>query len=191
RHSTAHGHHAAGEPAYPGVAARPLLARDRPARGPAVLAGHTARDHARTSERPVRRRVSCAAPGRRGVECMSRRVVTVERYAAKRPWGHFAALLVVAVLVIGSFWAVEWDFSTFTDPAKAERALERASGLVEAFSSPDFSDDWLERCWELTKETLSAAVMATFLAVIFAYLLAMGAAKSVSVGVEPVSGWRG
>lgn len=122
---------------------------------------------------------------------MKQRSAIEGRYAAKRPWGHFAALFVIAVLVIGSFWAVEWDFSTFTDPAKAARALERASGLVKSFSDPDFSGEWLERCWELTKETLSAAVMATFMAIIFAYLLAMGAAKSVSVGVEPASGWRG
>lgn len=113
----------------------------------------------------------------------------IERYAAKRPWGHFVALVVIALLVFGSFWVVEWDFSALTEPEKRDRALERAWDLVVSFSSPDLTGEWVERCWELTKETLSAAVMATFAAVIFAYLLAMGAAKSVMVGVEPATGW--
>ncbi|MBZ0136896.1 MAG: ABC transporter permease subunit [Planctomycetes bacterium] len=113
----------------------------------------------------------------------------IDRYAAKRPWGHFVAFVVIALLVLGSFWAVEWDFSALTEPDKRDRALDRAWDLFVSFSSPDLTGDWVERCWELTKETLSAAVMATFMAVIFAYLLAMGAAKSVMVGLEPATGW--
>lgn len=110
------------------------------------------------------------------------------RYATKRPWRHFAALIVIVVLVFGAFWAVEWDFSTFTNAAKGERALERAGDLIASFSNPDFSSEWLGRSWELTKETLSAAVMATFMAVILAYLLAMGASRAVCVGEESFRG---
>ncbi|MCA8912484.1 MAG: ABC transporter permease subunit [Planctomycetes bacterium] len=114
---------------------------------------------------------------------------TADRYAAKRPWRHFAAIVVIAVLVLGSFWAVEWDFSTFTDPDKGDRALERAHDLVVSFSHPDLTGDWMQRCWELTKETLSAAMLATFMAMILAYLLAMGASRAVCVGEESARGW--
>ncbi|MCA8915805.1 MAG: ABC transporter permease subunit [Planctomycetes bacterium] len=114
---------------------------------------------------------------------------TVDRYAAKRPWGHFAALVIIAVLVAGSFWAADWDFTALTDSVKRARALERALELVVSFSHPDFSAKWASRCWELTLETLSAAVFATFMAIIFAYLLAMGASRAVCVGEESPRGW--
>lgn len=98
-------------------------------------------------------------------------------------------MLAIALMVIGSFWAADWDFSALTDADKRERALERAHGLIVSFSDPDFSGDWVERCFQLTLETLSAAVLATALAIVFAYLLAMGASRAVCVGEENPKGW--
>ncbi|MBX3461067.1 MAG: ABC transporter permease subunit [Planctomycetes bacterium] len=113
---------------------------------------------------------------------MASEPVIRDRYATKRPWRHFAALVAIAVLVLGAFWAAEWDFSALTDSAKRERAIERAWSLVVSFSDPELSSEWLETCWHLTLETLAAACMATFIAVILAYVLAMGASRAVCVG---------
>src|SRR5690606_38493856 len=62
---------------------------------------------------------------------------------------------------------------------------------VKAFTSPDFSAEALELGWVLTKQTLSTALLGTGLAVVFAYILAMGSARSVLVGDERGRGWRG
>jgi len=113
-----------------------------------------------------------------------------DRYAARRPWGHFAGLIVLAVLVLGAFWAAEWDFTPLTDGDARARALERARGLVVSFSSPDLSGEWVETCWKLTLETLAAAVLATVMAVVLAYGLAMGAARSVCLGEPSGRDWR-
>ena len=114
-----------------------------------------------------------------------------DRYAKKRPWRHFVAFVTIALLVLGSYWAADWDFTALTDPELRDRAIDRAINLVISFSDPNLSGDWVERCWTLTLETLSAAVMATAMALFFAYLLAMGASKAVCVGVESGGGWRG
>lgn len=111
-------------------------------------------------------------------------------YAAKRPWGHFAALVVIAVLVLASFWAAEWDFAAVTEPDKRERALERAWSLIVAFSEPDVAWDWLQTCLQLTFETLAAATLATFLAMILASVLAMGASRAVCVGEMSSKDWQ-
>lgn len=112
------------------------------------------------------------------------------RYARRRPWGHFVALVAVALLVIGAFTAAEWDLSALTDADKRERAIERAGNLITSFASPDFSAEWVQRSFDLTLQTLSAAVLATAVAIIFAYLLAMGASRAVCVGEEKRTGWR-
>src|SRR5690606_19160128 len=96
---------------------------------------------------------------------------TMQRYSAKRPWRHFLGLVAIFALVAGSFWAAEWDFSALTDPEKRGLALERMGLWVKAFTSPDFSAEALELGWVLTKQTLSAALLGTGLAVVFAYIL--------------------
>jgi phosphonate transport system permease protein len=115
----------------------------------------------------------------------------MQHYAAKRPWRHFLGLVAIFVLVAGSFWAAEWDFSAFTDSEKRSIALERMGLWISAFTSPDFSSEALELGWVLTKQTLSAALLGSGLAVVFAYVLAMGSARSVMVGDERGRGWRG
>lgn len=114
-----------------------------------------------------------------------------DRFASKRPWRHFAALVVIFVLVSASFWAAEWDFTALTDSDKRGVALERMGRWLKAFTSPDFSAETLELGWVLTKQTLSAAMLGTGLAVIFAFILGMGSARSVMVGDERGRGWRG
>ncbi len=122
---------------------------------------------------------------------MSTAAPSMQRYSAKRPWRHFLALAAVFVLVSGSFWAVEWDFSALIDGDKRAAALERMGRWVSAFTSPDFSGEALELGWVLTKQTLSAALLGSGLAIVLAYLLAMGSARSVMVGDERGRGWRG
>jgi phosphonate transport system permease protein len=115
---------------------------------------------------------------------------SLERYAAKRPWGHFAALVAVAMLVLAAFAAADWDFSTLTDAGRRRLALSRMASWLTAFTSPDLSGEFLMHCWELTLQTLAAASLGTALAVIMAYALALGSARSVCVGEENAGGWR-
>ncbi len=110
------------------------------------------------------------------------------RYSQKRPWGHFAALLVVLLLVAASFVAAEWDFASITDAQKRTQAFGRMASWLGAFSSPDLSGEFLRHAWELTLQTLSAAVLGTALAVVLGFLLAMGSARSVCVGEESATG---
>jgi ABC-type phosphate/phosphonate transport system permease subunit len=126
----------------------------------------------------------------------------LEKYSRRRPLWHFAALGLIGIALYLSFFAVDpdnhdpftfddkvWDFSSFTDPDRFERSTGRLGHFVESFSRPDFSSDFLERAWELTWQTLSAAVLGVAIAMVLAYLLALGAAKSVSVGEERAPRW--
>lgn len=110
---------------------------------------------------------------------------SIQKYASKRPWRHFAGAAVIAILVYASFWAAEWDFSSLLETEKRSQSLERMARWFKAFSSPDFGAEALELAWSLTLQTLSAAILGTGLAVVAAYVLAMGSARSVCVGIEP------
>ena len=112
------------------------------------------------------------------------------RYARRRPFGHFVGLLVIALLVLASFTAAEWDFTALVDPEERARAFGRMGAWLAAFASPDFSSEFLARSWGLTLETLSAAVLGTALAVVFGFLLAMASSRAVAVGEEHATGWR-
>ena len=114
----------------------------------------------------------------------------MQRYAAKRPWRHFLGLVAIFVLLAGSFWAAEWDFEALTNAQKRSVALERMWNWASAFLSPDFSRETLELGWVLTKQTLSAAMLGSGLAVVFAYLLALGSSRNVCVGIERSGGVR-
>ncbi|MDF1614053.1 PhnE/PtxC family ABC transporter permease [Desulfurivibrio dismutans] len=108
----------------------------------------------------------------------------------KRPWGVWAAIFTIAVLLVAAFTAVEWDFSSLTDPDQRRLALGRMWSWMAAFRHPDFSPEFLRHSWALTLQTLSAAVIGTFLAIIAAILLALGSSRAVSVGEENLKGWR-
>lgn len=129
----------------------------------------------------------------------------LRHYARRRPLRNFVALGVVLLLVYLSLFAVDpdnldpttfdgnvWDFSSLTDPAKFAVGWERVKSFVAAFGSPDFStgeEGFIGRAFELTWQTLSAAVLATFIAVVFGYLLALGASRAVCVGEERGPRW--
>jgi phosphonate transport system permease protein len=113
----------------------------------------------------------------------------LQHYSRKRPWGHWAALIAVAVLVVGSFWAAEWDFRALTDPERRDLALGRMWAWFKAFSSPDLSGETLMLGWRLSMQTLAAAALGTALAVVFGYLLALGSSRAVCVGEERARGW--
>ncbi|ADH87303.1 PhnE/PtxC family ABC transporter permease [Desulfurivibrio alkaliphilus] len=108
----------------------------------------------------------------------------------KRPWGPWAAIFTIAVLLVAAFTSAEWDFTALTDPDQRRLALGRMGAWLAAFAAPDFSAEFLRHCWALTLQTLSAAVIGTGLAVVAAILLAMGSARAVSVGEEELTGWH-
>jgi ABC-type phosphate/phosphonate transport system permease subunit len=126
----------------------------------------------------------------------------LEKYSRRRPLWHFVALGAVLIALYLSFFAVDpdnhnpftfddrvWDFSSFTDPERFEASTTRLSAFAESFSRPDFSADFLSRGWELTWQTLSAAVLGVAIAMVLAYVLALGAARSVIVGEERAPRW--
>lgn len=101
-----------------------------------------------------------------------------------RPWGAWATLVIVAVLVLGAFTVVSWDFSVLLDSHQRSLALGRMGAWLMAFASPELDRTFLLHCWALTLQTLSAALLATFLAIAAALLLALGSSKAISVGQE-------
>jgi phosphonate transport system permease protein len=116
---------------------------------------------------------------------------SISRYARKRPWGHWAALVIVVLLVVAAFWAGNWDFQSLTDPTQRAAGLGRMKAWALAFASPDFSATMLKQAWTLTLQTLAAASIGTALAVVFATILAMGSSRAVMVGEEHGKGWWG
>ncbi|GIK52027.1 MAG: hypothetical protein BroJett014_10000 [Planctomycetota bacterium] len=132
---------------------------------------------------------------------MSRPSPELARYAQRRPlwsylvWAGVLLALYVAFFSVdldeGSLWTFDsrvWDVSSFTDPVKFERGMERLGMFLGAFANPDASPEFIDRAWELVWQTLSTALLGTAIGVVFGYLLALGAARSVCVGEE--RGWR-
>jgi phosphonate transport system permease protein len=117
------------------------------------------------------------------------RTPAIDCYANKRPWKHWAIFLTIIVLVIAAFKAVEWDFSSLTDSHQRRIAFARMLSWIRTFSSPDLSIEFLKHCWSLTLQTLSAATLGIFLAIVFGSLLAMGSSRNVCVGEERDRGW--
>ncbi|MBD1400861.1 PhnE/PtxC family ABC transporter permease [Pelovirga terrestris] len=111
-------------------------------------------------------------------------------YSQKRPWGHFVALLAILLLVAASFFAADWDVTSLTEAQKRAQALGRMTLWLGAFSSPELSGEFLKHSWELTLQTLSAAILGTAIAVVLGFLLAIGSARSVCVGEENAVSWR-
>ena len=110
----------------------------------------------------------------------------------KRPWGHFVALLAVLLALGAAFVAAEWDWAVLFEAEQRARALARMDAWLSAFSSPDLSTTFVSHAWDLTLQTLSAAILGTALAVMLAWPLAMGASRAVCVGEEHVRiRWRG
>ncbi|THF64557.1 ABC transporter permease subunit [Pseudothauera nasutitermitis] len=102
----------------------------------------------------------------------------------KRPLGHFYALLALLLAVLAAFFAAEWDWAALTDAERRAQAAARIGAWLTAFAQPDLSAGFLRHAWDLTLQTLSAAVLGTALAVLFAWPLAMGASRAVCVGEE-------
>ncbi|MEE9312717.1 MAG: ABC transporter permease subunit, partial [Planctomycetota bacterium] len=115
---------------------------------------------------------------------------TIEISAQKRPWRHFALFAILVVLAFSALWAVEWDITSLTDSVARAKAWERAKLLISAFAEPDFSSEWLSQSFQLTLETLSAAVIAVCIGLFSGYLLGMAASRAVIVGEENAKGWQ-
>lgn len=108
---------------------------------------------------------------------------TLQRHG-RRPLGSFVALLVLALVLLAACFAVEWDWAALTDAQRRQQAAARMGAWLVAFLRPDLSSDFLWHSWDLTLQTLSAAVLGTTLAVLLAWPLAMGASRAVCVGSE-------
>ncbi|WP_017525163.1 PhnE/PtxC family ABC transporter permease [Pusillimonas noertemannii] len=106
------------------------------------------------------------------------------RRHGRRPLGSFIALLMLALALLAACFAVEWDWAALTDARRRAEAASRMGAWLAAFLSPDLSAEFLWHSWDLTLQTLSAAVLGTTLAVLFAWPLAMGASRAVCVGEE-------
>lgn len=102
----------------------------------------------------------------------------------KRPLGHFVALLAILLALLAAFSAAEWDWTAFTDPQRRGEAAARIGAWLAAFANPDLSAAFVRHAWELTLQTLAAAILGTALAVVLAWPLAMGASRAVCVGEE-------
>ncbi|MDX9886191.1 PhnE/PtxC family ABC transporter permease [Thauera sp.] len=100
----------------------------------------------------------------------------------RRPLGHFVALLGVLLALLAAFAATDWDWGALTDAARRGEAATRIGAWLAAFARPDLSPDFVHHAWELTLQTLSAAILGTALAVLLAWPLAMGASRAVCVG---------
>ncbi|KAA0206693.1 hypothetical protein EDM80_16085, partial [bacterium] len=124
---------------------------------------------------------------------MSRPSPASARYAIRRPlWSYLAWAGVLLALYVaffsvdldeGSLWTFDsrvWDLSSFTDPAKFERAMERLGLFCGAFANPDASPEFIGRAWELVWQTLSTALLGTAIGVVLGYLLALGAPPGCS-----------
>ena len=105
------------------------------------------------------------------------------RYA-RRPLGHFFALLAVLLVLLAAFAAADWDWGALTDAERRAQAAARIGAWLAAFARPDLSPDFVHHAWDLTLQTLAAAILGTALAVLLAWPLAMGASRAVCVGEE-------
>lgn len=110
--------------------------------------------------------------------------------SAGRPWRHWAILLTVGVLFFAAWTAVKSECALLATAENRTVALERMLAWVRTFAAPDFSGEFLRHCWALTLQTLSAAILGTSLAIVAAFLLAMGSSRAVCVGEENTLGWR-
>ncbi|MCC5885955.1 MAG: ABC transporter permease subunit [Gammaproteobacteria bacterium] len=107
---------------------------------------------------------------------------------ARRPLVPFVALLALALVVAMAGMAAEWDLRVLLDAGERRFALARMGEWMAAFASPDFDAGFLATVWDLTLQTLAAAIIGSLLAVVFGFILAMGASRSVTVGAD-VRGW--
>jgi phosphonate transport system permease protein len=114
---------------------------------------------------------------------------SLARYSRARPWGHWVALFTIGLLVVASFAAADWDFSSLSHPDKRAASLRRMGNWISAFTSPNFSGDFLLHSAKLTLQTLSTALLGTFLAVLLGFLIALGSSRAVMIGEEHGEGW--
>lgn len=102
----------------------------------------------------------------------------------RRPLGSFVALLALSLALLAACFSVEWDWAALTDPQQREQAAARIGAWLVAFLRPDLSTEFLLHAWDLTLQTLAAAVLGTTIAVLLAWPLAMGSSRAVCVGGE-------
>lgn len=102
----------------------------------------------------------------------------------RRPLGHFVALLALGLALLLAFSAADWDWAALVDAERRAQAGARIAAWLGALARPDLSPAFLYQAWDLTLQTLSAAILGTVIAVLFAWPLAMGASRAVCVGEE-------
>lgn len=107
---------------------------------------------------------------------------TIER--GRRPLGNFIAILALVLALLAACFSVEWDWAALTDAQQRAQAAARMGAWLAAFLQPDLSREFLLHAWDLTLQTLAAAILGTTIAVLQAWPLAMGSSRAVCVGDE-------
>ncbi|MCQ9615730.1 ABC transporter permease subunit [Paenalcaligenes niemegkensis] len=102
----------------------------------------------------------------------------------RRPLKHVAALLALILALLAACFAVDWDWAALVDAERRDQAATRMGRWLIAFLRPDLSVEFLWHAWDLTLQTLSAAMLGTAIAIILAWPLAMGASRAICVGEE-------
>jgi len=103
-----------------------------------------------------------------------------------RPKGPLVALVAACVLLVASGLSLDWELGWLADGQARSRAFERLGSFFGSFGAPDLSPEYLAQATGIALETLAVALLGTAFGVIVGYLLALGAARSVLVGREPV-----
>lgn len=104
--------------------------------------------------------------------------------AQRRPLAVYWAWLMLALALAFAATAVDWDLAGFWDVDERSRALVRVSEWLGALLAPDLSQDFLATAWQLTLETLAVALLGSAMGLGAALMLALGASRAVTVGVD-------
>jgi phosphonate transport system permease protein len=105
-----------------------------------------------------------------------------------RPRTTRRLLLALAVLLLGSAWALDWNLEAVSSWHAFRAACDRWAIYLGGFAAPDLSPAMLQRCYGLAIETLSVALLGVAIGLMLAYPLALGSTRSVVLGDEAQSG---
>ena len=108
-----------------------------------------------------------------------------------RPLGTWLFGLTVAVLMLASFSALEWDLETLLDAEERSAAFRRLGEFLGSFGSPDLSAEYLGEATGIAMNTLATALLGTLLGIGLGYGLALGAARCIAVGSDEGPGRSG
>lgn len=89
---------------------------------------------------------------------------------------------VIALLFVAALWGSQLDFSGLFSTEERRSAFARVGALLGSFGKPDLSGELFARCRDLALETAATATLATALATVLGFVLALLASRNVIVG---------